>query len=107
MNQVKTDDAEGVSRVSDDVIEFEKLTDSEKEILLTWIAQTFKSIKSVNKNHTSYSLKHIFSDATGIYVTNGQFKVAMLRSGFVPANVTHEYWRFRISEKSIPDRFII
>ena len=93
--------------MSDDEIEFEKLTDSEKDILLTWTAQSFKSIKSVNRNHNSYSLKHIFSDAAGIYVTNGQFKVAMLRSGFVPANPTHEYWYFRISEKSFRKRLIL
>ena len=45
---------------------------------------------------TSYGIKHDFEFATRLYVSNGQFKGAMLTAGYVPVNPGEQNWRFRI-----------
>ena len=82
--------------------EFEDLTKDEQTILLNWCASVFTQIKTINTKHTSYGLKHIFENTPeGFYVSNGQFKGAMLKSGFISNNVeTENNCYFNISEKS-------
>ncbi|MDP9476457.1 MAG: hypothetical protein M3R38_12375 [Actinomycetota bacterium] len=43
----------------------------------------------------SYTMKHDFETAGGFYVTNGQFKGAMLAAGYQPAKRGEQNWRFR------------
>ena len=67
--------------------DFHNLNPEEREILTNWIRANLKPIKSVNKMHTSYGLKHYFErdkENKGFYITNGQFKGAMLECGFKP-----------------------
>lgn len=83
--------------------EFDELSDSQKQILLDWCNQINKT-KSINNNHSSYGLKHIFEDSKdGFYITNGAFKGAMLKCNFDyrPASPSSCNWCFNISEKSI------
>ena len=47
---------------------------------------------------TSYRLKYEF-EAEGFYVTNGQFKGAMLTIGFVPKDEYTLNWQFRIQPR--------
>lgn len=62
--------------------EFEELNADQKRILLNW-CDLITPIQSFNQKHTSYGLKHIFSNSLdGFYITNGQFKGAMLKLGF-------------------------
>jgi hypothetical protein len=72
------------------------LTPIEKEKLSTWITEKMKPAKSFNMNHTSYGLKHLFERDTGIYVSNGQFKGAMLLHGFEPKDVLALNWIYKI-----------
>lgn len=58
------------------------MTKQEEKILLDWISN-FKPIKTFNLKHTSYELKHIFERTEqGFYITNDEFKDAMLKAGF-------------------------
>lgn len=80
---------------------FLTLPASETRILSKWIKLNILPIKSPNLKHTSYSLKHLFEHSEcGFYITNGQFKGAMMARGFIPVNKRELNWRFRISEKS-------
>ncbi|GHU78956.1 hypothetical protein AGMMS49992_30410 [Clostridia bacterium] len=68
--------------------------------LLDWIEEKIIRINSVNNKHTSYGLKHIFSSDSGIYVTNGQYKGAMIVAGHIPNNPASLNHVYKISEKS-------
>ena len=61
--------------------------------LLNWIHTDMDP--KLLRYSTSYSLKHMFEQATGVYVTNGVFKGAMLVSGFEPKNPREDNWRFK------------
>lgn len=80
------------------------LTDEDKEIqekVLKWIKQHCVRIKSINKRHSSYGLKHILERDTGIYLTNNQFKHAMLLAGHNPINEKDLNWYFRIGNRAL------
>lgn len=82
--------------------DFNTLSEERKKFLLDWIRKTFTPVKTVNMYHTSYGLKHKFSDSEGgFYITNGQFKGAMLQAGFIPHQEWELNWRFRISKKGL------
>ena len=67
-----------------------------------WL-EGIKKIKTINRNHTSYGLKHVVEKDIG-YVSNGVFIAAAIHCGFnfkhdeIP-NVT-----FNMSEKSIKEK---
>ena len=50
----------------------------------------------------SYGLKHILERDTGLYLTNNQFKDAMLRSGYAPTIISANElnWEFVIDNDS-------
>ena len=86
--------------------DFYNLNSEERDILTNWIRANLRPIKSVNKKHTSYGLKHYFErdkENKGFYITNGQFKGAMLECGFKPYQEWELNWEFCISEKSITE----
>ena len=81
--------------------QYEQLTTAQKAILCVWIKTNLLPKRSVNRKHDSYSLKHLFEDSTlGFYITNGQFKGAMLECEFDPDVEDEKNWCFRISESS-------
>lgn len=82
--------------------EYEKLTQSEKEQLKMWIDQYIKPhlVKKYNPYRTSYGLKHLFQSKGGFYVTNGQFKGAMLAAGFEPESFKDINWVFKIGKRA-------
>lgn len=73
---------------------YERLTPAEQAALLEWIRLAIKSAKTIAPN-TSYGIKHDFEEV-GFYITNGQFKGAMLTAGYAPANPDELNWEFRI-----------
>jgi hypothetical protein len=73
---------------------YEKLAPAEQAALLEWTRLAMKPTKSVAPN-TSYGIKHDFEEV-GFYITNGQFKGAMLTAGYAPANPDELNWEFRI-----------
>lgn len=79
---------------------FTDLTEEDQAKVMTWIKENIIPIKGVNYKHTSYGLKHYIQKELGIYMTNNQFKDAMLEAGFYPADPNKLNWNYRISEKS-------
>ena len=76
------------------------LSFEDREKVISWINENILPIASPNRKHTSYGIKHIIQSDLGIYLTNNQFKDAMLECGFEPVEVDTLNWEFRISEKS-------
>jgi hypothetical protein len=86
----------GVSKKS----EYE-LTDNEKKALDNWIMLNILPQKPPDKNYTSYALNFFFEQTPdGFFITNKQFKEAMVRCNFLPVNKNKLNWEFRISLKS-------
>lgn len=80
--------------------DFDNLTEDEQSQLLEWITNNLIYIHTTNTRYTSYSLKHIYERQTGNYVTNGQFKGAMLKAGFIPQSERTLNWCFNVSQRS-------
>lgn len=57
-------------------------------------------IKTPNYDKSSYGLKHILEKDTGLYLTNNEFKDAMLMCGYEPINPNELNWYYQISKKS-------
>ena len=83
---------------------FTDLSDNEQQKALDWVATYIKPIKSENRKHTSYGLKHLLEHDTGIYMCNNQFKHLMLICGYKPVRENALNWTFRISEKQLRKR---
>ena len=89
---------------------FELLPEDMQTQVLRWIRLNFVPRASVNNKHSSYGLKHlmqwdeVYFEGTdyypGIYLTNDQFKDAMLECGFFPEDAKELNWRYAISENS-------
>lgn len=80
---------------------FYDLEESEQNVLLDWCSG-LKKVGSINMNHTSYRLKHIFENSeNGFYIKNGQLKGAMILAGFDVKNTKMLNWNFNVSEMSI------
>ena len=77
---------------------YEKLSAEYKQALGEWIGMRFEKATRAH-NSWSYSLKHDFERDTGIYVTNGEFKGAMLVVGFTPIDNEELNWSFKIKIK--------
>ena len=78
-----------------------ELPDIQKKALHNWIMLNIAPQKAPNKNYTSYALKNLFEQSPdGFFITNKQFKEAMVRCDFVPVNKNKLNWEFRISLKS-------
>ena len=77
--------------------EVAKLTEEEKFALVGWIGENIAPVKTPNKHHNSYGLKHFFERDTKIYVTNDQFKGIMLELGYEPINPEGTNWYLCIS----------
>ena len=90
---------------------FDELNEDKKCALMEF-CNSLDKIKSFNMWHSSYGLKHVFETEyrkkledtfEGSYITNGQFKGAMLKAGFDVKDKTQLNWHFNLSERSIKD----
>lgn len=72
----------------------------EQDIVLEWIRRNILPRKTVLHGRTSYGMKHILEHDTKIYLTNNEFKDAMMICGFEPADPNMLNWIYRISAKS-------
>ena len=85
----------------DDPKQFGELTELGQRILYDWCCANFTWIKTTNRRHSSYVLKHIFEAAPqGFYITNGAFKGAMIKAGFTPDNPIEHNHHYNISQMS-------
>src|SRR5829696_5474805 len=73
---------------------YERLAPVEQAALIEWITLAIKPAKTIAPN-TSYGIKHDF-ESVGFYITNGQFKGAMLTAGYVPVDPDELNWEFKI-----------
>lgn len=80
--------------------QFLNLDSDVQSFVLKWCKEHFIQTKSFNEKHTSYDLKHILQQQNDTYLTNGQFKGAMILSGFDAKNIEDLNWIFNISEQS-------
>lgn len=62
-----------------------------------WIRKNIRKSKTILHGYTSYGLKHMLEEDTGIYMTNNQFKDAMLLAGFEAVDVKELNWKFKIT----------
>ena len=74
---------------------------NERRIVQEWIRDTFNPIKTYNKKHSTYSLKHLLQSKTGIYLTNNQMKDALLKMGYICQNEHKINWLVNVSEMGI------
>lgn len=80
---------------------FYELPLDQQKALLNWIKLNFIPIKTFSAHNTSYGLKHLFEESTnGFYITNGQFKGAMVKNGYNVKDKNALNWHFNISKKS-------
>ncbi len=79
------------------------ITDHSQEqidIICNWIQENIYPRKTPLNSHTSYGIKHLLEANTGIYLTNNEFKDAMLLCGYEPVNPNELNWTYCISKKS-------
>ncbi len=79
------------------------ITDQPYEVrmeVFKWIKENILPRDTVNDRHTSYGIKHILERDTEIYLTNNEFKDAMMMCGYYPADENELNWTYCISEKS-------
>ena len=84
-------------------VDDELITDLPKEETnkcLDWIKANLLPRKTPYNHATSYGLKHKLEHAIHIYLTNNQFKDAMMMCGFEPVNPNELNWRYCLSAKS-------
>lgn len=100
-----TDDGDPVSVAGvpayylDDAL-LEDLPKRQQKDVLRWIKDNFYIRKTPNYNYHTYRLKHILQYDTGIYLTDNQFKDAMLRSGYEPLDKYDGSWYFCLGMKN-------
>lgn len=86
-------------------------TEEEQRVVLNWIRENFISSEKHFRYKTSYSLKHAAEHSTGIYLTNNQFKDAMMMCGYNPVDPNALNWEYCISKKSpalnLPTRYYV
>jgi hypothetical protein len=68
-----------------------------QEALINWIENHIYSRKTANHNYSSYDLKQYAEWNIKYYISNNQFKDAMLHCGFYPVNPTELNWHYKIT----------
>lgn len=79
---------------------FNEIDPDEKNAAINWCKKNFISTKGFDTSSDSYGLKHILQGDTKLYLTNGQFKAAMLLAGFRCKDTAELNWCFNISRNS-------
>ena len=79
---------------------FKDLTEEEQQKSLMWLKANVFPRKTPLRLPTSYGMKHVLQFRTGIYMTNNQFKEAMLICGFKPVEAEELNWWYCVSKKS-------
>lgn len=73
---------------------FLDLVQDEQLQLLDWIYENLCVARTWNMTRSSYALKHLYEEQTGRYLTNAQFKDAMILSEYQPKDrheLNHHY----------------
>lgn len=102
-NAVKDEGVIGVDyivRTGNDDARFTDLTLEEQMKATAWIRENLIPKETPLESSTSYGLKHVLERRTNIYMTNNQFKEAMIACGFYPVEVDAKNWWYCISKTS-------
>lgn len=83
-----------------DTAHFSDLSEEEQKIVLEWLQWNVWLAKNKLDGHSSYGMKHILNNRTGIYITNNQMKEAMWNLGFRPTKINTLNWTFKIKKSS-------
>lgn len=65
-------------------------------LVFGWIHYHISPAGKTDTRHSSYALKHMVENDIGYYITNNQFKDAMLLCGYYPVNANETNWLFKI-----------
>lgn len=65
-------------------------------LVFGWIHYHISPASRTDTRHSSYSLKHMVENDIGFYITNNQFKDAMLLCGYQPVDANKTNWLFKI-----------
>ena len=80
--------------------DYDRLSPDERARLADWIAWAYRPARR-RLNETSYGMKHRFENHRGpdggFYISNGQFKGAMLAAGHAPVDRYELNWEFRVA----------
>jgi hypothetical protein len=76
--------------------EYDTLSPEAKEALQYWIEHAIKPAKKADDRHSSYGLQHDYQHETTLYISNAQFKGAMLMAGYLPTDKNEQHWHFKI-----------
>ena len=71
-----------------------------QEIVFAWIHENLMPRKTILHGRTSYGIKHILEHDTKIYLTNNEFKDAMLQCGYEPVDPNMLNWVYCLSKRS-------
>lgn len=61
-----------------------------------WIKKNIRKSRKIYRRASSYGLKHVLQADTHVYLTNNQFKDAMLLAGYQPVDPNELNWHFKI-----------
>ena len=75
---------------------YDTLSPKEKEALQYWIEHAIHAATKVDDQYSSYGLKYKYERETKLYVSNAQFKGAMLVAGYLPVKKAEQNWHFTI-----------
>ena len=76
--------------------QYEELPEEATDALDWWIETYIFPAKTCNYWYSSYGLKQIFEWTVDFYVSNDEFKGAMLRNGYLPRDPFELNWNFMI-----------
>lgn len=80
---------------------YEELIPEKQDILQDWIFKNFEISERFHLGNASNNLKNLFENSPeGFYITNGQFKGAMLIAGYRVKDDKQLNWYFNISKRS-------
>lgn len=76
---------------------FNESSPADQKMALLWVKWNLRPRKTFNTKRSSYGLKHVLEEDTGIYLTNNQFKDLMLECGYGVKNPNELNWFFNAS----------
>lgn len=91
---------EGRAWTEDDTALVTDMIEEEQEKIMAWIHENILPRGTPLLSRSSYGIKHLLERDTGIYMTNNQFKDAMLLCGYEPVDERLLNWSYCISKKS-------
>ena len=91
---------DGRAWTEDDTALLTDMTEEEQTKVTAWIRENILPRKTPLLSHSSYGMKHLLERDTKIYMTNNQFKDAMLQCGFKPQSFTDYNWRYSLHRRS-------